>query len=194
MIEFSRVLLVGRHEPPSDGPDVWIRDAAGVYEAGAQQCWFRRWPDQLERWDEWNAMALIGPFGKWNLVEFHEWEGLGTRLTPVLRGRIQYVPAVDTIDPQPVTGFDPPVLHNATKLLPMNGRIPGDAWTPFARKSWLESARTIEDQLERRGLYNFPESGTLRGWERLLSRESLSVTEKGSQITLVDRRQLQGVS
>jgi len=188
MIEFPRVVLVGRHEPVPDGPESYFRDAAGAFEQAAHRAYFHRWPDRPELWDEWNVVAMVGEFGKWNLVELQNWEGLGTMVIPVLRARLAYIPATGRIDPVPVSGFDPPILHHATKLLPPDGRIPGDKISIVMRKSWMESVRTVEAQFERLGLFNYPTSGTLRGWQRLLAREGLRVEEGGRRPELVGRR------
>ena len=180
MIEHPNVVLVGRFErAPLDFAGAWIRDAAGRFESIAQRAWFHRYPDDRDEWDDWNVIAMIGKFGAWHAVEFMGFEGFGTTPVPVLRSRLQFVPATRHIDPMPVTGYDPPVLHKSSRLMPADGKLPGDKWTPASRKTWMVGCRTVEDYLERRGLYGFPTAGTQRGWERLLVREGLRINNSG---------------
>lgn len=142
MIEYPKVLLVGRHEVvPDDMRWVW-EYLVGVC-GHIRSAWEHRWSDEIAAWDDWNVLACVGDWGKWTYFDCMRWEELGSSPIPYLGARWRYVPLLGIVDPQP-TGNDPPVLYGSSRLL--NSRH----WPVKLPGTWAKDPRTRLEEIERK--------------------------------------------
>ena len=142
MIEYPKVLLVGRHEVvPEDMR--WIWERLVVVCGQIRHAWEHRWSDRLEAWDEWNVLACVGDWGKWDYFDCMRWEELGESPLPYLRTRWRYVPLLGIVDPQAV-GADPPVLHGSSRLLDSKH------WPVKLPGTWSHDPKTRLEEIERK--------------------------------------------
>jgi hypothetical protein len=108
----------------------------------------------------------VGPWGKWHRFEWQTWEGLGKVATPHLGAVVRYDLVLGVTYPVPPDTVDPPVLHHAYELF--GG--PGPRQEDTRSKMMM-----LYKDLERRGLIDWPGSGTRRGWEAILRRENIRI-------------------
>jgi hypothetical protein len=188
MIEQSQMVLFGRHEAVTDDTRA-LSILAEPFLATAERAWYVRWPDRLDAWAAWDVMALFGPVGGWQVVDFLEYEGFGRTHAPTLMDRWRYLPLLGIVDPVPIER-DPPVLHQTWRLLPSDGHP--DA--PHAyRQSYVERLRTLDDKLERRGLFDPPQAFTRRGWDALLQSRGIEIIEDDhGRFKLEENRYVEG--
>jgi hypothetical protein len=183
MIELPNLLIVGRYEEETE-ESKWILERLKRIELQAERSYLNRWPDEPDRWKEWNVMALPGTYGKWMRFEFQRWERLGRDVVPVLKSRLTYVPILDLVDPLPVAD-DPPVLHHSWKLVPKEVH-PDEGADEWLRKGWHDRIQTIEKQLGNRGFFSTPLTQTRGGWERMLRFHRLKIEHRNQGIHLVE--------
>ena len=115
MIEHPNLLLVGRREFASE-QNRWLFERLLDMCERIRDAWQTRWPDRIAEWDEWNVLAAIGPWGRWDFFDLLTWENLGTSPVPHLVRRWRYVPMIGLIDPADV-GADPPILYDSSRVL-----------------------------------------------------------------------------
>ena len=182
MIEKPNLLIVGRHEEETD-ENRWVLQRLRGIQEQARVSYLRRWPDEPQRWDEWNVMALPGQFGKWKRYEFQRWEGLGRSAVPFQSSRLTYVPMLDLVDPLPVAD-DPPVLHHSWKIVPRTPH-PDEEADEWLRKGWHDRMQTLEKKLGNLNFFSTPLTQTRGGWEKLLRFHRLQIQYRNQGIHLV---------
>ena len=182
MIEKPNLLIVGRYEEENDD-NRWVLHRLRSIQERARSSYLQRWPDEPQRWDEWNVMALPGQFGKWQRYEFQQWEGLGKSASPHQVSRLTYVPMLDLVDPVPVTS-DPPVLHHSWKIVPRTPH-PDEGADDWLRKGWHDRIQTLEKKLGKLNFFSTPLTQTRGGWEKMLSFYGLQIQHKNQGIHLV---------
>lgn len=177
MIDFGRILLVGRHESLSDEKRVLLARLTPML-ARATDAMRERWPDRLDAWERWNVAAWHVEGTVLNRLDLLTFDGLGVRPLPHLVERWTYVVNLHHIDPLAVPG-DPPLLHRSSRLLDESQPVPGKDGKPVTRpqewRSRVECIRLLEDALERESILDAPQGQTARGMEMLLRWKGLQI-------------------
>lgn len=180
MIDFGRILLVGRHETLPEEKRFLMLSLAPMLKRAAQAL-ESRWPDRLEAWTRWNVAAWHVDGSTLNRVDLLRFEGLGEVPLPHLTERWVYLAAVHHIDPLEVPR-DPPLLHRSSQVLDATSLPPregGGKRAAHERSGHVERIRVLEDALEQEGLLDAPQAQTVRGMEALLRWKGLRLTRKG---------------
>jgi len=179
MIDFGRIILIGRHEKITDEKRYILSAITPMLEKAAEAL-KERWPDRLDAWERWNVAAwhVDGPILQ--RVDLLRFEGLGIAPLPHLTERWVYVAKFHHIDPLDVPN-DPPLLHRSSQLLDPDNLPPqGNRRVPKAElRRTPERITDLERALEQEGLLDAPQAQTARGMERLLRWKGLRIVSKG---------------
>lgn len=177
MIDFGRILLVGRHERIPEERRVVLAQLAPSLKR-ASEAMSSRWPDRLDAWTRWNVVAwhvLGGPLQRVDLLRF---EGLGERPLPHLVERWCYIVNLHHIDPLPVPS-DAPLLHRSSEVLDPEEPMKLDTGRPVVlKREWrnhVEQISLLERALEREGLLDAPQAQTVKSMESLLHWKGLRI-------------------
>lgn len=168
MIDFGRIILVGRHEQISEERQFVLAALAPLLERAAQAM-RERWPDRLEAWERWNVAAWHVDNSAWPRIDLLRFEGLGTVPLPHLTERWIYVSRFHHLDPAPVPS-DPPLLHRSSQVLDAS-HLPPEAIVGLPKsdhKGRVERILEVERALESEGLLDAVQGQTARSMERLL--------------------------
>jgi len=204
MIDFGRIILVGRHEQITEERQYVLAALAPLLEQAARAM-RERWPDRLDAWERWNVVAWHVDESPAPRIDLLRFEGLGSVPLPHLTERWIYVSRFHHIDPVPVPE-DPPLLHRSSQVLDPKS-LPPEACVSLPKCDHLgrvEAIMDIERALEHEGLLEAPQGQTARSLERLLrwkglklskvngstarwKLESLSDAERWSSLSVGDR-------
>ena len=168
MIDFGRIILVGRHEQICEERQFVLAALAPLLER-ASQAMRERWPDRLEAWERWNVVAWHVDHSTAPRIDLLRFEGLGVVPLPHLTERWIYVSRFHHIDPMAVPD-DPPLLHRSSQVLDPDN-LPPDATAGLPKsdhKGRVERILDVERALEAEGLLDAPQAQTARGMENLL--------------------------
>jgi len=180
MIDFGRIILIGRHERIPEERRFLLHALTPMLERAAQAM-RERWPDRLDAWERWNVLAWHVEGSIPQRLDLLSFTGLGDVPLPYLSERWVYAATVHHIDPYPVPD-DPPLLHRSSQILDPAHMPPrlGKPKLPRAEsKNQAERIRDLEDALDAEGLLNAPQAQTARGMERLLRWKGLRIVSKG---------------
>jgi hypothetical protein len=179
MIDFGRIILIGRHEKITDEKRYILSAITPMLEKAAQAL-KERWPDRLDAWERWNVAAwhVDGPILQ--RVDLLRFEGLGVAPLPHLTERWVYVAKFHHIDPLEVPD-DPPLLHRSSQLLDADN-LPQKGTSrlrPSELRRTPERILDLERALEHEGILDAPQAQTARGFENLLRWKGLRIVPKG---------------
>ena len=172
MIEIPELALLAREEPETEDTRLALELSRPLIER-AQWLWGYRWEDRPTDWSAWNAVALRGPFGRWTVLDFQTWSGLGEEPAPRLTRLLRCRPALDTIDPIDVDPFNPPLLIGAHRLMTRPALERGQKYD-----GRVDRAFRFYRSLERYGLLHDPSIHTKRGLEKALAERGLRIGQQ----------------
>jgi hypothetical protein len=179
MIDFGRIILIGRHERISEEKRYILSAITPMLERAAEAL-RERWPDRLDAWDRWNVVAwhVDGPILQ--RIDLLRFEGLGATPLPHLSERWVYVAKFHHIDPLEVPE-DPPLLHRSSQLLDPENLPPRENHRVSASEARRHPERILdlERALEMEGVLDAPQAQTARGMEQLLRWKGLRIVPKG---------------
>jgi hypothetical protein len=176
MIDFGRIILVGRHEKISEERQFVLTALAPLLERAAQAM-RERWPDRLDAWERWNVVAWHVDRSPNPRIDLLRFEGLGQTPLPHLTERWVYVSRFHHIDPMEVPN-DPPLLHRSSQVLDADN-LPPEATVSLPkadRKGRVERILDVERALEVESLLDAPQGQTVRGMENLMRWKGLRLS------------------
>lgn len=180
MIDFGRIILIGRHERIPEERQFLLHALTPMLDRACQAL-RERWPDRLDAWERWNVVAWHVEGRIPQRLDLLRFDGLGESPLPHLGERWLYAATVHHIDPYPVPD-DPPLLHRSSQLLDADNLPPRQGKPPLPRaerKGHVERIRVLEEALDAEGILNAPQAQTARGMERLLRWKGLRIVSKG---------------
>lgn len=204
MISLRDVVIIGRHEAPTEQHDRTV--VAGVAELSLKAyvalqrgvgvqirravrgvVGEPRSQDQTEEdvfWGAWNAVACVGPLLRWRSMDFLEIAQLGRTQAPWVVQRWRYIPSADSMEWIPISnGWDAPIVFDSSKLITPSYlkrvvRLPGRT-LPETAYGRLEQAET---ELRNLGVDLHPFAGTRHGLRERLGAMGYALVNPGELV------------
>ena len=201
MIQLRDVIIIGRHESPTDEIDRALVARVGELSLKAYVALQRRFGVQVRQavrsvvgeprvqerteedvfWARWNAVACVGPIMRWTHLDFLEIAQLGRTQAPWVVQRWRYTLVRDHMEELPLkNGWDAPIIFDSSKLITPKfvseaARIPGRT-LPATAYEWLQKC---EEELRKLGVDLHPYAGTRHGLRERLGALGYALVEPG---------------
>jgi hypothetical protein len=193
MIVHAGVTVIGRHEEHTEVSDRYLVDkvsqiSAVLYDHLTQRVYDRReeWfgpslqgflnerkPSPEEAfWNEWGAVACVGPWDRWDGFMFMALEGLGLTSAPAIVEQWWVTAGGRVHKMRCATGSRALVMHQTSKLLnwkkwPIRGPNKAQA------RAALEQILRVDGELEALSMHARPDASTKGGLDRALREHNL---------------------